>query len=178
MIPLQKLAQVTLGIIVSGISVGYVSGSGSLLFGWLWFNLFIAIYEFYIVYNRDKFHKFKCPVNYWQEQVSLDSKSGFNFWLNTWHEYTCQSDLRYLNPSSYVFYIELTNAILVVLLWIAFLTSGPVFKLLWSQLLVCTLYFLTLTRKNLKTPISAKTIIYLLISSLWIIVPLTILSLK
>ncbi len=176
MIPLQILSLVTLGITLSGIIAGqalHVSKESTLLFGWLWFNLFIAVYEFYIVYNRHKFHPDKCPANYWQEKVRGD------FWLNTWHEYTCQSDLRYLNPISYVFSIELTNAILVVLLWIAFLAlqTKTVSTLLWSQLIVCTLYFASLAR-NIKKPVSAKTIIYLFISSWWILVPLIILHLK
>ena len=55
-------------IIVSG-SFVYTSWTkvSPLLFGWLWFNLWIAIYEMYIVYRRKQLTREKCQPGFWSQ---------------------------------------------------------------------------------------------------------------
>lgn len=168
--PLEFLTLITLGILISGyIVINTFQITYIILFSWLWFNLFIAIYEFYIVHHKAQFSEGKCPRNYWQEHVDSD------FWLKTWHEYTCQSDRRYLNKYSFVFNIEFTNAILVVLLWICYLLGLDItiYVVLLIQMWVCAYYFLTLPLdcRDLNTDQPIKTVSYLFISSWWILVP-------
>ena len=141
------------------------------LFAWLWFNIFIAIYEFYIIYNRQYFVSLSCPNDFWKEQVNN------NFWLKAWHEYTCYSDMRYLDPKDTVFFIEGLNGILVLLQWVAFLTKSYniLIYLLILQAANCLFYFVSLynSRKmNISLPYKASS--YLIISSLWFIMPLYI----
>ena len=141
------------------------------LFAWLWFNIFIAVYEFYIIYNRQYFATLSCPSDYWGEPTSK------NFWLKTWHEYTCYSDTRYLDPSDTVFLIEGLNGVLVILQWIALLTGsyGILMYLLILQAANCLFYFVSLYRsRKTNTSFPHKATIYLLISSVWFFVPLYI----
>jgi hypothetical protein len=172
MTPVYYLLNIIIFIIVSGYSVIKLFNiSNILLFAWLWFNLFIAIYEIYIVYHRNKFNKVNCPTHYWKNTIKD------TFWLDTWHEYTCNSDKRYLTPSSYVFHIELLNAILVILLWLCYIihfVPGMLFLLI-MQGYVCFIYFITL-KNNILYHHTYKLLIYLFISSWWIIVPFYILS--
>lgn len=167
MLPLFYLTVLFVLIVLSGMLI-----NNTLLFGWLWFNLFIAIYEFYIVYHKNKFSQEKCPLDYWKEHVDND------FWLKSWHEYSCQSDTRYLDKTNYVFNIELTNAIIIVLLWIAYLMNYKqlLIILLILQAVVCIFYFITLFTQSqyINKENKNKLISYLFISSWWIIVPVYI----
>lgn len=168
--PILYLSLVGVAILVSGIP--FYSGTNALLFSWLWFNLFIAIYEFYIVANKDRFNPSQCPVDFWREPVQED------FWLKAWHEYSCFSDRRYLTPSDFVFWIEFGNAVLVVLLWLAYLLNQWVLVsiLLILQAYHCSIYFISLVHsKNYTEKEPWKLRFYLTISSLWIIVPIWIL---
>jgi hypothetical protein len=144
------------------------------LFAWLWFNVFIAIYEFYIVYQRKTLATMTCQTSFWNTPISQHE----NLWLRAWHEYTCYSDTRYMEPNNPVFLIEAMNAVIVVLLWIAFLFKSIIciYVLLVLQTLCCVLYFITLyTSRKTNTEHPRKALIYLSISSLWIIVPVALL---
>jgi hypothetical protein len=167
MYPLTYLGGVGLVLLVSGILL--YPGTQALLFAWLWFNLFIAIYEVYIVAQKDKFNPKQCPKDFWKEHV----QDGF--WLKAWHEYSCFSDRRYLSPMDFVFWIEFGNAILVILLWLAYLFHQPTLLmiLLIIQAYHCSIYFLSLVQsKKYDQKVPWKRNLYLGISSLWIIIPL------
>jgi hypothetical protein len=170
MYPLIYLSLIGLIIVLSGILV--YPGTSPLLFAWLWFNLFIAIYEFYVVAQKDKFNPKECPKDFWKEPVQE------GFWLKAWHEYSCFSDRRYLSPTDFVFWIEFGNAILVILLGIVYLFQIPVLlqHLLILQAYHCGIYFLSLIQsKKYEQKVPWKRNLYLSISSLWIIVPLILL---
>jgi len=167
MYPLTYLSLVGIIIILSGVIV-YPSTS-PLLFAWLWFNLFIMIYEFYVVAQKDKFNPSKCPNDFWNEPV----QDGF--WLKAWHEYSCFSDRRYLSPTDFVFWIEFGNAIIVIFLWLAYLFQIPILiqMLLIIQAYHCGIYFLSLIQsKKYIQKVPWKRNLYLGISSLWIIIPI------
>lgn len=175
MFPLTYLLLHIILIFLTGV-IAYVSsifaGLPIVLFVWLWFNLFIALYEFYIVYNRKHFDHMSCPKDFWQEEV----ENGF--WFRSWLEYTCYSDTRYLDPQDPVFFVEALNGIIVILMLIAALFGAynTVLYLLILQAANCIFYFVSLYKSkktNWKYPY--KTTGYLLISSLWIFVPLYIL---
>lgn len=167
MYPLTYLGIVGFVILLSG-SLLY-RGVRPFLFTWLWFNLFIAIYEIYIVAQKDKFTPKQCPNDFWNEPV----QDGF--WLKAWHEYSCFSDRRYLSPSDFVFWIEFGNAVLVILLWMAYLLNQTTLLtiLLILQAYHCGIYFLSLIQSKKYVQILPwKRNLYLGISSLWIIVPI------
>lgn len=171
MFPALYLLLITIIILVTGFVVWRLSifhSANAILFAWLWFNLFIALYEFYVVYYRHRMAEEECPVNFWRTQVEGD------FWLKAWLEYTCYSDRRYLDPNDTVFYIEGLNAILVVLMWLAALTGSYHFLayLLILQAANCLLYFLSLfTSRKISVASPTKLVLYLLMSSLWFFVP-------
>lgn len=166
------LAFVGLFIVLSGIWFARFFESAGLpisvlpwLFGWLWFNLFIAVYEVYIVWKRADLQRLGC-LDFWGETGYKD------FWLKAWAEYACQADRRYLRPSDFVFWIEFGNAVWVVLLWIAFLARRWYWVgiLLLIQAYHCVLYFLTWAHSNVF--LTGKGVAYLGLSALWIILPL------
>jgi len=176
MYPLTYLLLHIILIFLTGI-IAYISsifaGLPIVLFVWLWFNLFIALYEFYIVYNRKRFADMTCPKNFWQEEVEVESDFLFRGWL----EYTCYSDTRYLDPHDPVFFVEALNGIIVILMLIAALFGAynTVIYLLILQAANCIFYFISLYKSektNWMYPY--KTTGYLLMSSLWVFVPLYI----
>jgi len=143
-----------------------------LLFSWLWFNLWIAVYEIYIVYYRKELTKNKCNSGFWSRENNL-----FDFWKDAWNEYTCYSDTRYLNHNDFVFIIEFMNALLVICLFIAFIINSKywIHLLLIIQAYHCSIYFISLLHsKKINTLYPIKTTSYLLISALWIFVPLVL----
>lgn len=158
-------------IIVSG-WMAYASWTtiSPLLFGWLWFNIWIAIYEMYIVYRRKQLTEEKCQPGFWSQ-----SSSPWTFWKDAWNEYTCFSDRRYLNSNDFVFVIELINAILVIMMWFLLLTNqqGALYPLLILQAYHCGIYFVSLWYSQKINMVNLwKTWIYLFISALWFVVPL------
>ena len=173
MLPLAYLTIWAVIVISSGLAA-YQPLAGSIhpaVFAWLWFNLFIAAYEAHVVILRKKFSKTGCPGNFWKEPV----QDGF--WLKAWHEYTCYSDTRYLDYNDPVFVIEGLNAAIVLVMWIALLFGAYtiIMPLLLLQALNCILYFVTLYKSGKTTKShKVKAISYLLMSSLWIIVPLVL----
>ena len=164
-------------IILSGLLV-YASWTTvhPFLFGWLWFNLWIAIYEMYIVYRRKQLTDEKCQPGFWSK-----SSSPWTFWKDAWNEYTCFSDTRYLDPNDFVFVIELINAILVLMMWFLFITNqiNSIYPLLILQAYHCGIYFVSLWySKKINSMYPIKLYSYLLISALWIIIPIYTLSRK
>lgn len=140
------------------------------LFAWLWFNLWIAIYEIYIVYQRKQLTKDKCQPGFWKKEHNIGT-----FWKDAWNEYTCYSDMRYLNPNDFVFIIELINAILILMMWIllAFNNIAWIYIILIIQAYHCGIYFISLWHsKKINTDYTWKWIVYLCISALWIILPI------
>ena len=141
-----------------------------LLFAWLWFNLWIAIYEMYIVYKRKQLTKEKCKPGFWSRSNSFNT-----FWKDAWNEYTCFSDTRYLDSYDFVFVIELINAILVLMMWFLLFMNLPAFIyiLLILQAYHCGIYFVSLwysQKINRQAPL--KLVSYLLISALWFLIPI------
>jgi hypothetical protein len=141
------------------------------LFAWIWFNIWIAIYEAYVVFNRRKLSEYEKDCEnrkYWSE------KKDRPFWLDTWSEYSCFADTRYFNPEDFVHWIELGNAIIVCFI-IIFTILGwykIVYLLLLIQAYHCLIYFVSLIQsKKYGYPNIFKKILYLFVSSLWIIIP-------
>lgn len=170
-----------IGILLSSIVALYVSGYifykaflniSPYLFAWLWFNLAIALYEIYIVFHRRELTRKKCTNGFW----SRDSNYR-GFWKDAWNEYTCYSDERYLDPDNFVFIIEFMNAILVICLLIAFMVQSKawIYLLLAIQAYHCSIYFISLLHsRKTNTTYPMKTASYLLISALWIFVPIVL----
>jgi uncharacterized membrane protein YuzA (DUF378 family) len=173
-----------LGIFITGFIVGLIiKPSHALLFAWIWFNLFIALYETYVFIKRKELEakKMDCnKTNFWKEPVS-DS-----FWLDAWAEYACVADERYFNPLDFVYWIEIGNAVLVVLmLFTAVLGwTNALYVLVALQAYHCFMYFATFVhekRNHISTfwkDAELKSSIYLGISALWIIIPVFILVAK
>lgn len=140
------------------------------LFAWLWFNLWIAIYEIYIVFYRKELTKQRCQPGFWSRETNF-----LSFWKEAWNEYTCYSDERYLDSSDFVFVIEFLNALMILGLWVAFFYRhvAALYILLAIQAYHCGIYFMSLyhSRKtNVEYP--WKTFSYLMISAAWVIFPL------
>jgi hypothetical protein len=148
-----------------------------LLFGWIWFNIWIAIYETYIVVNRDTIKKYGANC---ENKDFWESNTKDNFWLRAWAEYACFADRRYFDPNNIVFWIELGNAIIVVILLLVYLLGYGNTNILIYVLIIqayhCFIYFLTWMWENQKVNSieGYRKYIYLLISAVWIIVPIII----
>jgi hypothetical protein len=178
---------VIVGIVVSGVMAADLLSAlvveAPWLFAWLWFNLFIAVYEFYVV-AQWRYLK-HCPRDFWKEPVendSAESEKYGGFWLKAWAEYACEADRRYLADTSgrpnFVYWIEFGNAIWVVLLWIAFLMQqwSLVGILLILQAYHCGIYFLSWAYDRRAygegfKGLSYKAYAYLALSALWIVIP-------
>jgi hypothetical protein len=158
------------GLVLFGYAPSLALSPG--LFAWLWFNLFVAMYEAYVVSKRYSMAQQKCPHDFWGTRVP---DSAGDFWIQAWLEYTCYSDTRYLDPKDTVFYIEGLNAVLVVLMWMAALAGAHplLMYLLILQAANCLFYFVSLYKSGkISTSSMPKLVLYLLLSSLWFVVPL------
>ena len=166
-------------IIASGAAVySAFPAINPILFAWLWFNLWIAAYEIYIVYNRRNMSPEQCkrPDEFW----TRDS-GPLRFWKEAWNEYACVADNRYLDPRDFVFVIESINAVMVAaLIYALYAKSAPVViaAILLLQAYHCVIYFASWASYKKRSGLSMKSIIYLLISAIWIFGPLYILSCK
>ena len=161
------------GMIISGIGMAPYVPISPWVFGWLWFNVWIAIYEIYIVVYRSELTEKKCEPGFWSRETSFRS-----FWKDAWNEYTCYADERYLNPNDFVFLLEFMNALLILGLIVAvyFNLPGWIPMILLLQAYHCGIYFISLVHsKKTNTQHPLKTLIYLSISALWFIVPLSLL---
>jgi hypothetical protein len=159
--------------------------SNKLLF-WIWgiVNLLTGIWELYAYNNRKKLKLENITI--W-EKINLGQINISNFWLEGFSEYS-KVDSRYI-IKHYVWLFEIINAIISIL-FVLFLICKN-YELIKIILIIsiinCILYFLTLFMevyiikdeniinnikqysKNWMLPI------YYLISSIWIIVPSSLL---
>lgn len=132
--------------------------SKSLLHSWIYFNIFISLYEMYIILTRKKLNKNNCSDGFWNEE---DDGVLFH---KAWQEYACKTDERYFDKSNYVFIFEFINVVLTLLMLVNMKYVRP---LLLLQLLNCSVYFTTLTSDN-NTYLGHT---YRAISALWLVVP-------
>lgn len=180
MVALLYVLGTVIFIVVSGVvayrSLGKRTKIHPLLFGWIWFNIWIAVYETYIVIYRSRMRQYEdsCEQKrFWSQ--ARDGGEG-SFWLRAWAEYACFADKRYFDPNNLVFWIELGNAIIVVVL-ILLLIMGWNTALLYMlviQAYHCFIYFLTWWKEGRTGNISVegeKKYIYLLLSAVWLVVP-------
>lgn len=164
-------------VIASKTSQKYVA-----LFAWIWFNVFIAIYETYVViFSRSKL---PAQLHKCEERPFWSGNSRKNeVLLNAWVDYACHADRRYFETSNFVHWVEFGNALIVLLLVLAFI--GKVMWLVYLLLLVqayhCFIYFLSLIHyqsnegKRVNVNVNRyKEVIYLLISALWVIIPIAL----
>lgn len=161
-------------IIVSGIiayrSIKRTTKIHPLLFGWIWFNIWIAIYETYIVIYRSQMKQYEESC----DRSQFWANGGDKFWLRAWAEYACFADKRYFDPTNLVFWIELGNAIIVAIL-ILLLIMGwnkALLYMLVIQAYHCFIYFLTWWKERNNSIQNSKKYIYLLLSAVWLIVPI------
>ena len=161
--------------------------NNKLLF-WIWgiLNLLTGIWELY-AYNNRKNLKLE-NITIW-DKINLGQINISNFWLEGFSEYS-KVDSRYI-IKQYVWLFEIINAIISIL-FILFLIckNYELIKIiLMISIINCILYFLTLFMEvyiikdeniinNIKQ-YSKKWMlpIYYLISSIWIIVPSSLLLL-
>ena len=157
------------------------------LYSWAIFNLFIGIWEIYIFIERDKLVLEK--QSFWNK-INNGNTSINTLLIDAWSEYT-KVDSRYIkkySPSQYVWIFELLNAFLaIIFIIVLFMKNIKWIKyILLLELINCILYFLTLgieisnsdtILNNIKNYASFWMIpVYYLISSIWIIVPIILLS--
>ena len=150
---------------------------------WLWgiINLITGIWEIYVYSNRYSLQLENKTI--W-DKISENKINFYNFWIEGFSEYS-KVDSRYI-IKHYVWCFELLNAFISILFIILLIMQK--YKLLRILLLLtfvnCILYFATLfieiyiiKDENIKNNIKqyAKNwmlIVYYLISSIWIIIPL------
>lgn len=165
---------------------------------WFWaiFNLFIGIWEIYAYNNRDKLVLQKDSI--WKN-ISNGSTTFNTFWIDAWSEY-CKVDSRYMKLYSnmeYVWIFEISNfilAVLFLLLFILFFTNNKMNNnnkitnlsiikiILLLSIFNCVCYYLTLLIEIYKNKVildnitkyasNWNIIIYYLICSIWLIVPI------
>lgn len=140
------------------IFIGYFSNS--LLDTWIFFNIFISIYEMYIIIVRKKLTQDDCRDNFWTE------KNDGQIFRKAWNEYACVTDKRYFSPNSYVFLFEFINVIITIFLFLNRDKKDNIKKLLLLQFINASIYFTTLTAENKRFGH-----IYRSISALWLICP-------
>ena len=165
----------------------------SLYWFWAIFNLLIGIWEVYAYTNRDKLTLSSESI--W-DKIKNGSTTFTSFWLDAWTEY-CKVDSRYMKTYSsleYVWYFELTNFVLAVcfitVLLLMKINKSYLKLILLLSIINCSLYFLTLIyevfindngnniiRENIKKYASTwKIIVYYLICSIWLILPIILYS--
>ena len=140
-----------------------------LLWIWVIFNIFIGIYEIYCFQNRHLLSLTNIPK--WNSSI-----------LATWNEY-CRVDPRYI-MKYYVWMFELLNAFYAFLLFFLLFynyNTKWIKHILFLEIISCSLYFLTLiyeynTDPKIRDSILEKStttnrILYYIMSSIWIIIP-------
>jgi hypothetical protein len=150
------------------------------ILAWLIFNIPIIIIELVGYKNRNDLRTLKH-----NESIFFQHIQNIEEFINIiWEEYG-RIDNRYLDKNRhYVWNFELGNVILVILLGFAYfynLNKSNLFILLILQIINCILYFITyfydyfkyknMRNKNIDNIFIFKQILYLSISSIWIIVP-------
>lgn len=175
--PFIILAAALALIFLSGHELYKYTDINPVLFGWLWFNLWIAIYEIYIVYNKRNLTPEACGAS---ESFWTRDSGPLRFWKEAWNEYACEADHRYLDPHDFVFIIEAINAVIVAaLIYAIYAKSAPITiaALLLLQAYHCGIYFVSWAHSG-AYKISTKSVAYLLISAIWIFFPVYILLCK
>ena len=141
----------------------------NILKGWLIFNVFISLYEIYIIKTRHVIKKYYCVRNFWRTPLKfskhIDRLQAY------WIEYACKVDNRYFNSDSYVYWFEANNVITTVLAIILYYNSSSylVYAIV-LQMLNCCMYFYTIPSQKY----DYIDILYLGISAVWIVLPLYI----
>ena len=155
---------------------------------WIVFNAFVGLYEALLFASRSLLEETSCPAilrGFWARgRGRLFEKT---FWIDTWREYACAADTRYLKPGSHVHVIESLNAVLAFALcmWALLLlprcrspmkaVTSPKLELsvlLLAQALNCVVYFATLAISGGIPPdISWRGRLYLGVSAVWVAVP-------
>jgi hypothetical protein len=136
---------------------------------WLIFNVFISLYEIYIIKTREIVKDKYCVKNFWTVPFKFKDINRLQAY---WIEYACKVDNRYFNKNSYVYYFEAINVITTVAAIILYFynldyISFPIF----FQMINCCMYFYTIPSQKY----DYIDIVYLSISALWILIPLYIL---
>lgn len=134
---------------------------------WFVFNLFISLYEVYIIQNRYYLNKNHCDDDFWRGSVNRKT-----LLKDYWNEYACQTDERYFNTDSYVYILEGLNVFFTILLGFAILKNKYIKEVLLLQFLNAVFYFVSLSKGNN----SDKDITYKTISSLWLIIPVILIK--
>ena len=152
---------------------------------WCTFNVFIAAYEFLLFAGRQRLADGGCrrAAGFWtREAHAATGILSTDFWLETWREYACAADGRYMDARSFVHTIETANAVIASLMALAVLlgSSPATTALLLAQALNCALYFATLAQGPVPpcTTSSAsvaggggRKAVYLGVSMVWLAVP-------
>jgi hypothetical protein len=140
----------------------------SALCTWFLFNVFISIYEVYIIYNRNKLTTQECSDDFWDKESN--PKTMFK---DYWNEYSCKTDDRYFNNKNYVFYMEALNIVFTILLGYAMVYKKKLIKsILILQFINAVVYFSTLKSVDLKDSV------YRSISCLWLVIPVILIYKK
>lgn len=136
---------------------------------WLWiiFGVFISLYEFFIICNRQKV---KPIQRYWSNDAYQPFQTAV--WMDGWREYSTGVDKRYFEAQNPVYVFEGINAFVGVclLVFLVCCSNNRIFKaLLVLQAFNTMLYFFTIPKVQ---PKAKHQFIYLGISALWIAIPL------
>ena len=157
----------------------------NLLWFWAIFNLFIGFWEVYAYINRNNL--ILSTDSIW-DKISNGTTTFSTFWIDAWIEY-CKVDSRYIKKYShleYVWMFELLNFILAILFLVFLINKNLVILkiILLLSIYNSFCYYLTLLieiynnnntiiLENIKKYASRwNIIIYYLICSIWLIVPI------
>ena len=146
----------------------YFKGLNPLMVDWILWGLFIFVYSGIVIMNK----KIVKPIyNFWQTDYTPFSKALF---IDTYREYAQRVDARYFNQHNFVYLIESTNVIISLLLVYALIKRkmNLIMQLLFVQMVCCMIFFIS-AEKILFYDLQSN--IYLLISAIWIIIPMILL---
>lgn len=138
---------------------------------WAYFCLVMSIFFIYILTIRDEI-KPVCDPSFWS------NPSKDNIMKEYIQEYACvTNDRRFFQPDSYVYWAILWNVVLVPFLLYFLLTADRKIKsILILQAIPTLVYLLSM---SWTFSVSFKSVLYILISSIWFIYPVMVyISLK
>ena len=136
---------------------------------WLVFNVFISLYEIYIINTRNVVKPYYCLKNFWTTPLKFKEIDRLQAY---WIEYACKVDNRYFNSNSYVYWFEALNVVTTILAIIFYnYNSQYVMYAIFLQMLNCCAYFYTIPQQKY----DYIDIVYLSISAIWILIPLYLL---
>ncbi len=149
-----------------------------LLFLWIVLNVFISIYELYIIAIRKNLTP-TCKSNFWSTPIDPNS----NFFKAAWEEYACKVDNRYFDPVNFVFCFEFLNVIFTFVLVYLLLNKNwsHIRTVLLLQFVNAVCYFVTIDNLGVQNGKNSHhaglKIMYKSISALWLVVPALLLLL-